>query len=99
MRGDASPAEMQQVMQSWMAWLKQLGDKGVLKETGQPLELTGKVVRKEGTLTDGPYAEKDLVCGFTIVEARDIDHAAELSRGCPIFAAGGLVEVRPVAKM
>jgi hypothetical protein len=98
-RGDASPAEMQQQMQRWMTWMKELKDKGVLKEAGQPLELAGKVVSKQSAVTDGPYAEKDLVCGFSIVEAEDLNHAAELSRGCPIFQAGGLVEVRPVLKM
>jgi hypothetical protein len=33
------------------------------------------------------------------VEARDIDQAVELSRGCPIFEGGGSVEVRPIMKM
>ena len=52
------------------------------------------------TVTDGPYTEaKDLVGGFTIVEARDIDQAVELSRGCPILDGEGSVEVRPVMKM
>ena len=52
------------------------------------------------SITDGPYLEaKDLVGGFTLVEARDIDQAVELSRGCPILDGGGSVEVRPVMKM
>ena len=52
------------------------------------------------TRTDGPFTEaKDLVGGFTLVEARDIDQAVELSRGCPILEGGGSVEVRPVMKM
>jgi hypothetical protein len=81
--------------------MKELGDKGNLKDGGQPLEPTGKVVSgKQKTVTDGPYAEaKDLVGGFTLVEARDLSQAAELSKGCPIFDNGGTVEVRPVMKM
>ena len=52
------------------------------------------------SVTDGPFTEaKDLVGGFTLVEARDIDQAVELSRGCPILDGGGSVEVRPVMKM
>ena len=48
----------------------------------------------------GPYAEaKDLIGGYSIVEARDIDQAVELSRGCPGLDVGGLVEVRPVMSM
>ena len=49
-------------------------------------------------MTDGPYAEKDLVGGFSMVEAKDIAHAVELSLGCPIFETGGAVEVRPVMR-
>ena len=95
----APPEEMQKQMQKWASWMKELGQKGALKDPGQPLELTGKSVKGK-SVTDGPYAEaKDLVCGYTLVEAKDLAHAAELSSGCPIFDDGGLVEVRPVMKM
>ena len=33
-----SPEEMQQVLQKWMAWFKDLADKGHLKDRGQPLD-------------------------------------------------------------
>jgi hypothetical protein len=93
-----SPAQMQQRMQSWMAWMKELSDKGHLKERGAPLERTGAVVGgpAKKTVTDGPYAEKDLVIGFSIIEAKDLAHASQLSSGCPILEGGGFVEVRPV---
>jgi hypothetical protein len=96
-----SPEQSEREMQRWVAWMKELGEKGHLKERGQPLERTGKVVRgKPKVVTDGPYAEsKDLVGGYTLVEAKDLSHAAELSKGCPIFESGGLVEVRPVMEM
>ena len=96
-----TPERAQQSMQRWMAWMQQLESQGHLKDRGQPLELGGKVVRgTQKTVTDGPYAEvKDLVAGFTIVQARDVDEAVELSRGCPILDGGGSVEVRPVMKM
>jgi len=69
--------------------------------TGQPLERTGKVVSgAQKTVVDGPYTEaKDTVGGFSIVEARDLDQAVELSRGCPVLDGGGSVEVRAVMKM
>jgi hypothetical protein len=94
-----SPAEMQASMQKWMAWMKELGEKGAIKNIGNPLEMTGAVVRNKKAVTDGPYAEKDLVCGYTLVEAKDLKHAIELSAGCPIFDGGGAVEVRPIMKM
>jgi hypothetical protein len=94
-----SPAEIQAQMKKWMDSMKALGEKGNLKNAGNPLDRGGVVVRKGKAITDGPYAEKDVVSGFTIVEAKDLAHAAELSSGCPIFDSGGLVEVRPVMKM
>jgi hypothetical protein len=98
--GASSPEEMQKTMQKWTDWLKSLTDRGHIKDPGQPLERTGKLVRgKSRTVTDGPYAEKDLVGGYTLIEAKDLGQAVELSVGCPIFEAGGLVEVRPVMKM
>ena len=89
---------MQQHFEKWVAWFKELGAKGCLKDPGRPLEHTGKVV--SGTrkvVTDGPYAEaKDVVGGYIVVETEDLAHAAELSKGCPILDVGGSVEVRPV---
>jgi hypothetical protein len=94
------PKEAQQIMQKWMAWLEDLAKRGKIKDRGQPLEPAGKVVNgKQKTITDGPYAEaKDLVGGFSLIEARDLDEAAELSKGCPILERGGSVEVRPIMK-
>jgi hypothetical protein len=95
-----SPEQMQETMKKWTKWLQDLGEKGALKDPGQPLERTGKIVRGHRTVTDGPFAEaKDIVGGFSIVTARDLSHAAELSSGCPIFDVGGAVEVRPIMKM
>jgi hypothetical protein len=92
---------MQQQMQKWMAWMKELGDKGHIKDPGHPLERTGKLVKgKQKTVTDGPFAEaKDVVGGYTLVQATDLSQAVELTSGCPILDTGGFVEVRPVMKM
>jgi hypothetical protein len=94
----ASPEQMQKSMQKWVAWFKELGDKGHIKFPGHPLQSTGKVVTgKQKMVHDGPYAEaKDVVNGFTLIEAKDLMQAVELSKGCPILDIGGSVEVRPV---
>jgi hypothetical protein len=34
-----------------------------------------------------------------LIEARDLEHAVELSKGCPILEREGMVEVRPVMQM
>ena len=96
-----SPEQAQQVIEKWMAWFKDMAGKGHVKDQGQPLERTGKLVKgKQKTVTDGPFAEvKDVIGGYTLIEARDLDHAVELSKGCPIFEREGAVEVRPVMKM
>ncbi len=96
-----SPERAQQMMQKWMTWLKELGQQGHIKDQGQPLERAGKLVKgKQKTVTDGPFAEaKDVVGGYTLIEARDLAQAVELSKGCPIFEVDGVVEVRPVMKM
>jgi hypothetical protein len=98
---DRSPEQMQQNMQKWMAWMKDLGANGHLKDRGQPLERAGKLVQgKQKTVTDGPFAEaKDVVGGYTLIEAEDLSEAVELSKGCPIFEVEGAVEVRPVLKL
>jgi hypothetical protein len=98
-RGE-SPAEGEQIMQKWVSWMQDLASKGHMKDRGQPLEPEGKVVRGKGGVTDGPYPEsKDLVGGYTLIEANDLTQAAELARGCPILERDGLVEVRPVMQM
>ena len=97
----SSPEQWQQQMQKWVVWIKELGGRGHEKDQGHPLERTGKVVTgKEKTVLDGPYAEaKDIVGGYMLIEAKDLAHALELSKGCPIFDVGGSVEVRPVMKL
>ena len=96
-----TPERAQKSLQTWLAWIKDLEAKGHLKNRGQPLEPTGKVVRgKKKVVTDGPYAEaKDLLLGFIVIEARDLTEAVELSKGCPIVEGGGSVEIRPVGTL
>jgi len=97
----SSPEQRQKHLEKWVAWFKDLNGKGVIKNPGHPLEDTGKVVNgTHKTVKDGPFAEaKDVVAGFIVVEANDLAHAVELSKGCPILEVGGSVEVRPVQIM
>lgn len=98
---DGSPEEQQKRIQKWTAWFKELTEKGYLKAIGNPLESAGKVVKGEKkSVTDGPFAEaKDVIGGYSIIEARDLEQAAEIAKGCPILEASGSVEVRPIRKM
>jgi len=97
-----TPERAQQSLQYWLAWIRDLETRGHLKSRGEPLAPTGKVVRgTKKVITDGPFAEtKDIVLGYMIVHARDLDEAIELARGCPMLQAdGSSVEVRPVAQL
>jgi hypothetical protein len=97
---DESPEVMQAHMQKWMHWMKSLGEKGILAG-GEPLQPTGKQVNgTKKTVTDGPFVEaKEMVGGYLIVNAKDINEAVEISKGCPIFEENGKLEVRPIQKM
>jgi hypothetical protein len=97
----ASPEQMQANMGKWMAWIDKLAkaDKYV---AGEPLLPGGKLVSGTGgkTVTDGPYTEgKEVVGGFFIVNAKDMDEAVAISKDCPDFELGGSVQVRQVMKI
>jgi len=97
---ELSNEEQQAHMQRWGVWMKRLGEAGNFVD-GLPLSMEGKLVKQKGEIvTNGPYAEgKEVVGGYLIVNARDLDHAAELARECPIFENEGEVEVRPIMGM
>jgi hypothetical protein len=97
----ASPEQRQKYTEKWIAWFKELSATGNIKDPGHPLEGSGKVVNgKQKVVNDGPYAEaKDVVGGYTLIEAKDLAHAVELAKGCPVLEVGGSVEVRPIQKM
>jgi hypothetical protein len=97
----ASPEQMQKTMQKWVAWFKELGASGHIKDPGNPLESSGKVVKgQQKSVHDGPFAEaKDVISGYSLIVAKDLAQAVELSKGCPILDVGGSVEVRPVMLM
>ena len=97
-----SPQVMQDRMQRWRAWFHDLEKNGHLAVYGHPLETSGGAVVKDSkaTVIDGPYAEtKDIVIGFSVIEAKDLDQAVTLAAACPIYEQSGMVEVRPVMKM
>jgi hypothetical protein len=49
------------------------------------------------TITDGPFVDaKEVVAGFYVIEAPDLDAALAIARTNPAVRDGGGVEVRPV---
>jgi len=80
------------------AYDRALAERGhyVLAAALQPVA-TAKVVRRrdgEVRVTDGPFAEtKEVLAGFVVVEALDIDEALRLAGDIPM-ARVGAIEVR-----
>ena len=90
---------MEAHMQKWFAWVEKL-TKQERYVAGESLLPGGKkVVGPKKIVTDGPYAEgKEVVGGFFVVLAKDINEAVELAKDCPDYHLGGGVEVREVQK-
>lgn len=51
----------------------------------------------ENLITDGPYADaKEVLGGYFVLEASDLDEALEFAQRIPAVRLGGAVEVRPL---
>ncbi|HEY7314922.1 MAG TPA: YciI family protein [Gemmataceae bacterium] len=91
-----SPEMMQQHHQKWETWMAEGFQKGWMLDGGNGLKNEGHVVNGQKIVTDGPFVEaKEMIGGYSIVQADTLDAAAELAKGCPVLLRGGSVEVRP----
>ena len=65
----------------------------------QPGE-TATTVRRGDLITDGPYADaKEVLGGYYVLEASDLDAALEFAQRIPAVRLGGAVEVRPLVEI
>ena len=95
---DASPQDLQANMGKWMEWIEKLQKEGKYV-SGEALLPGGKLVTGKATATDGPYTEgKELVGGFFVINANDIEEAVAECEHYPDFDYGGQVQVRHVMK-
>jgi hypothetical protein len=94
-----SPEAQQAHMQKWFAWVEKL-TKEKKYNGGEALLPGGKTIRGlSRTITDGPFAEsKEVVGGYFVIVAKNIDEAVEIAKDCPDYELGGIVEVREVMK-
>ncbi len=98
-----SEEESQAVNQEYMAFTKDIIDRGLMKG-GEALQGTATAttvrVRDGETLTtDGPFAEtKDQLGGFYLVDCKDLDEAIEVAARIP-DARRGSIEVRPIMEI
>lgn len=94
--GPATDAMMRECLEH----ADQLQDQGTLIES-QQLEAprTAKTLRirsGRASVTDGPFSEaKEVLGGFNLIEARDIEEATQIAMQFP-WARTGCIEIRPV---
>jgi hypothetical protein len=95
-----SPQQQEAQMGKWLEWIQKLQTQDRYL-AGEPLLPGGKTVSGKGkSVTDGPFAEsKEVIGGFFIVSAKNLDEASQLAKDCPDFDLGGSVEVREVMKL
>ena len=70
----------------------------VASEALQPVSTATTVRVRNGkvSVTDGPFAEtKEILAGFYLIEARDLDEAIRLAAAIPPAKVGS-IEVRPI---
>lgn len=96
--GAPPPAELQKIMAKFATWIAELKARRQFVATNG-LDQTGKVLRgpRGSRPSDGPYIEaKEIVGGYILINAQDLDYATEIAGGCPGLDHGIVVEVRPV---
>ena len=91
--------ERRQALRDWNAWCDQLAAQGKLR-SGNPLHPVARVVsaKREQRVLDGPFAEaKELVGGYFLLAADDLDEAIAIAEQSPNLKFGMTVEVRQIA--
>src|SRR5882762_9345294 len=95
----ASPEEMQKRMTLFGEWVQKVLDGRYI--SGAPLEEADARLLKSKTevLTDGPFIEsKEMISGYMVINAKDIDEAVELTKLNPLLGKFQL-EVRKLKPM
>ena len=94
-----SPEQMQESIKQWQDWIGGIAAQGKFIGTNR-LGFQGKTLKSNNVVTDGPYVEvKEIVGGYIIVKADNLDQALKMANGCPILNIGGSVEVRDVMQV
>lgn len=81
-------ADSARLVVAWTTWMAGLGTS--LTDAGSPA-MESRTVHADASVTDG--GGPNPVTGYTIVDAHDFDEAVALTAGCPIFDAGGSIEI------
>lgn len=99
-KAELSPDEFQCKMEKWKSWIEELRSQDLFIN-GKALQSAGSktVIDDSQLTTDGPFVEtNEIVTGYFLLKANDLDHAISLTKNYPDFDLGGKVEIRPIAK-
>jgi len=89
---ETEPKLVEKSMARWMKWFGDLG-KAVV-DGGAPTQ-PGKIVSSTGVKGVGAKP----VSGYTVLQAKSLDAAVSLAKGCPAIAEAGQVAVYPLMPM
>jgi len=83
---DLSPEQLQKHMEHGNAYIGNLKKKGKLKNAN-PVDKGSRIVTENnGMIKDGPFNEtKEVVAGYFLIAAEDINEAVEIAKANPIF--------------
>ena len=94
-KGSPSPQQLQDAIKPFQDWIGGIAAQNKLAAPPTRWDLGGKVVKQNGVVTDGPYAEiKEAIAGTLLIRAKDYDEAADIAKQCPALKFGSTVEVR-----
>lgn len=92
-----SPEEMQQIMQLWTNWMQQGAQAGWLIDGGDALKPESRTVDANLEVSDTAAIEaKEVVGGYSMIEAASLDEAVAIAKTSPMPQSGGSVEVRRI---
>jgi hypothetical protein len=95
-RDQPSPADMQAGYMQWKSWMAKYAKEILAQPPARsgPKPGGAAAVCRAGTVTDGPYVEgKEIVGGWSFIEAQSFAHAVEIAKEVPMFTS---VEIREI---
>jgi hypothetical protein len=79
---------------NWEQWFAEWGPKGNLAG-GSGLTLNGNIIGLDGQIKKGIYYNgTEIVGGFLLLKANNLDEATAIAASCPIYEFEGYAEVR-----
>jgi len=90
-----SPSQMEEMFAKFNAWKDKFKDNII--DMGGKLKAGGQVLTSEGA-TDGPFIEaKEIIGGYMIIAADNMEQAMEVARESPgVAMPGSKVEIREI---